>query len=167
MSRAGRQEAQRLGRILRPKPRLDAEYNAFFYSICSKDTAEMYYSAKRQEFLLEQGYSFRILADLVSPDDATLCLADRESQRTLLARVMAAGSREGALEKVVGDDGEVLEGRARRAALLGIQPKARRSTTSSSALAGGTGRYSEQTRVNPLFQRRRRELERDRKRLGY
>ena len=51
-----RQEAQRLGRILRPKPRMDEEYNAFFYSIVSKDTSEMYYSAKRQEFLIEQGY---------------------------------------------------------------------------------------------------------------
>ena len=45
---------QRLGRILRPKPRMDEEYNAFFYSIVSKDTSEMYYSAKRQEFLIEQ-----------------------------------------------------------------------------------------------------------------
>jgi DNA excision repair protein ERCC-3 len=31
----------------------------------SKDTHEMYYSSKRQEFLIEQGYSFRVLTDLV------------------------------------------------------------------------------------------------------
>ena len=37
------------------EPRMDAEFNAFFYSIVSKDTHEMYYSAKRQEFLIEQG----------------------------------------------------------------------------------------------------------------
>ena len=38
-----RQEAQRLGRILRPKPRSDEEHNAFFYSLVSQDTSEMYY----------------------------------------------------------------------------------------------------------------------------
>jgi len=33
-----RQEAQRLGRILRPKERSQARYNAFFYTIVSLDT---------------------------------------------------------------------------------------------------------------------------------
>lgn len=55
---------------------MDSEFNAFFYSIVSKDTAEMYYSAKRQEFLVEQGYSFRVLTQLVAPDDATVRRCD-------------------------------------------------------------------------------------------
>lgn len=37
-----RQEAQRLGRILRAKRRNDEGFNAFFYSLVSKDTQEMY-----------------------------------------------------------------------------------------------------------------------------
>jgi superfamily II DNA or RNA helicase len=82
-----RQEAQRLGRILRPKPRMDEEYNAFFYSIVSKDTAEMFYSAKRQEFLVEQGYSFRVLTSLTKPGDPSLCLSD------LGAAARGAGAR--------------------------------------------------------------------------
>lgn len=45
-----RQEAQRLGRILRAKRRNDEGFNAFFYSLVSKDTQEMYYSTKRQAF---------------------------------------------------------------------------------------------------------------------
>lgn len=49
-----RQEAQRLGRILRAKRRNDEGFNAFFYSLVSKDTSEMYYSTKRQGFLVDQ-----------------------------------------------------------------------------------------------------------------
>jgi DNA excision repair protein ERCC-3 len=36
------------------------EFNAFFYSLVSKDTVEMYYSTKRQQFLIDQGYSFKV-----------------------------------------------------------------------------------------------------------
>ncbi|KAJ0345244.1 hypothetical protein COL922a_014932, partial [Colletotrichum nupharicola] len=54
-----RQEAQRLGRILRAKRRNDEGFNAFFYSLVSKDTDEMFYSSKRQAFLVDQGYAFK------------------------------------------------------------------------------------------------------------
>ncbi|KAG2590925.1 hypothetical protein PVAP13_5NG455500 [Panicum virgatum] len=64
-----RQEAQRLGRILRAKGKHQdrmaggkEEYNAFFYSLVSTDTQEMYYSTKRQQFLIDQGYSFKLHA---------------------------------------------------------------------------------------------------------
>ncbi|XBI18782.1 hypothetical protein VPH35_060468 [Triticum aestivum] len=64
-----RQEAQRLGRILRAKGKHQdrmaggkEEYNAFFYSLVSTDTQEMYYSTKRQQFLIDQGYSFKVLS---------------------------------------------------------------------------------------------------------
>lgn len=77
-----RQEAQRLGRILRPKPDSISEFNAYFYSIVSKNTEEMYFSNKRHKFLIDQGYCFKVvtsLADLnikqiVSKDDDTLFL---------------------------------------------------------------------------------------------
>ena len=47
---ARRQEAQRLGRILRPKKGQRAgEFNAYFYTLVSRDTREMYYSTKRQQ----------------------------------------------------------------------------------------------------------------------
>lgn len=50
-----RQEAQRLGRILRAKRgSATGEYNAFFYTLVSKDTQEMFFSAKRQRFLIDQ-----------------------------------------------------------------------------------------------------------------
>jgi len=51
------EEAQRLGRILRPK---DNGTVAQFYSLVSRDTCDQDYSVKRQLFLTEQGYRYEI-----------------------------------------------------------------------------------------------------------
>ncbi len=50
------EEAQRLGRILRPK-----EKNSYFYTIITKDTVERDFGEKRQKFLAEQGYDYTVL----------------------------------------------------------------------------------------------------------
>ncbi|MBN1355767.1 DEAD/DEAH box helicase [bacterium] len=52
------EEAQRLGRILRPKK---SGGPARFYTLISKDTNDQEYSLNRQLFLTEQGYRYRIL----------------------------------------------------------------------------------------------------------
>ncbi|HPC16996.1 MAG TPA: helicase-associated domain-containing protein [Candidatus Hydrogenedentes bacterium] len=52
------EEAQRLGRILRPKANGSV---ARFYSLVSKDTCDQDYSVKRQLFLTEQGYRYEIM----------------------------------------------------------------------------------------------------------
>ena len=52
------EEAQRLGRILRPKT--DGR-TAHFYTIVTRDTQELDFAHNRQLFLAEQGYSYRIL----------------------------------------------------------------------------------------------------------
>lgn len=41
------------------------EYNAYFYSLVSQDTQEMAYSTKRQRFLVDQGYSFKVQHDTI------------------------------------------------------------------------------------------------------
>jgi DNA excision repair protein ERCC-3 len=51
------EEAQRLGRILRPKQ--DGR-QAHFYSVVSRDTLDTEYAAHRQRFLAEQGYAYTI-----------------------------------------------------------------------------------------------------------
>jgi len=51
------EEAQRLGRILRPK---EMGNQASFYSLVSRDTVEQEFALKRQLFLCEQGYSYEI-----------------------------------------------------------------------------------------------------------
>lgn len=52
------EEAQRLGRILRPKS--DGR-TAHFYTIVSRDTQDQEFAAHRQRFLAEQGYAYRIV----------------------------------------------------------------------------------------------------------
>lgn len=49
------EEAQRLGRILRPK---EKENTAYFYHLVTKDTLDQEYALKRRLFLLEQGYEY-------------------------------------------------------------------------------------------------------------
>ena len=49
------EEAQRLGRILRPK-----EKSSHFYSLVSRFTVEEEFAANRQKFLTEQGYKYKI-----------------------------------------------------------------------------------------------------------
>ncbi|MCA8958925.1 MAG: DEAD/DEAH box helicase [Planctomycetes bacterium] len=51
------EEAQRLGRILRPKS--DGR-SAFFYSVVTRDTRDQECAARRQRFLMEQGYQYDI-----------------------------------------------------------------------------------------------------------
>jgi DNA excision repair protein ERCC-3 len=51
------EEAQRLGRILRPKSRLQ---NSYFYTVVSRYTVEEDFAANRQKFLTEQGYKYFI-----------------------------------------------------------------------------------------------------------
>ena len=52
------EEAQRLGRLLRPKA--DGR-SAAFYTLIAKDTSEQEFAQNRQRFLAEQGYSYEIL----------------------------------------------------------------------------------------------------------
>ena len=52
------EEAQRLGRLLRPKG--DGR-TAHFYTIVSRDTVDADFAAHRQRFLAEQGYAYRIV----------------------------------------------------------------------------------------------------------
>ncbi|MEA5656368.1 DNA repair helicase XPB [Cutibacterium granulosum] len=51
------EEAQRLGRLLRPKEGRTAR----FYAIVSRDTVDAEFASHRQRFLAEQGYSYRII----------------------------------------------------------------------------------------------------------
>jgi len=52
------EEAQRLGRLLRPKPQ---GRPAYFYTLVSQGTMDQDHAAKRQRFLVEQGYRYVII----------------------------------------------------------------------------------------------------------
>lgn len=130
-----RQEAQRLGRILRAKGKHQdrmaggkEEYNAFFYSLVSTDTQEMYYSTKRQQFLIDQGYSFKVITSLPPPEEGpNLSFYTLDEQLELLSKVLNAGDDMIGVERLEEDsDGK---------ALL----RARRSAGSMSAFSGAGG----------------------------
>jgi DNA excision repair protein ERCC-3 len=124
-----RQEAQRLGRILRPKQRQNAEShqaNAYFYTLVSNDTQEVFYSAKRQQFLIDQGYTFKIITQLPTHDRSivdSLSYTTKPEQLRLLADIMSADANEERLDDF--DD---------------ITVSSRRNNRSLSSLSGANGR---------------------------
>ena len=78
------EEAQRLGRILRPKRN---GLLAHFYTLVSRDTRDQDFAAKRQLFLTEQGYRYEIIYDdeITAWQPATLALRAREPQSRALS----------------------------------------------------------------------------------
>eukprot|EP00127_Corallochytrium_limacisporum_P000579 Clim_evm6s20 gene=Clim_evmTU6s20 len=117
---ARQQEAQRLGRILRPKKNTGPdEYNAFFYTLISKDTQEMYYSSKRQQFLIDQGYAFtvipfeRLKSRMDQATAETMPYATESEQRELLDVVLRAN--EAKLQAESDDEGDDYYSTAARA----------------------------------------------------
>uniref|UniRef100_A0A6P8IG39 General transcription and DNA repair factor IIH helicase/translocase subunit XPB n=1 Tax=Actinia tenebrosa TaxID=6105 RepID=A0A6P8IG39_ACTTE len=149
-----RQEAQRLGRILRAKKDMAAEeYNAFFYTLVSTDTEEMYYSSKRQRFLVNQGYSFKVITSLAGMDEENLNLSTKREQQELLQKVLAASDADAEEEKNAGDPNQKSSGVIRRAGSMASMSGAddmmyleyRSSSRSSSNLAR-----------HPLFKRFRK-----------
>ena len=130
------------GRILRAKRRNDAGFNAFFYSLVSKDTQEMYYSTKRQQFLIDQGYAFKVITHLDGLDSLPdLVYKTRDEQIELISSVLLANESEAELGSDV---------RAGEGDLAGTvtskdfgfpgktgAPAAKRTTGSLTALSGG------------------------------
>ena len=69
------EEAQRLGRILRPKANGEL---AHFYTLVTRDTRELDFAHHRQLFLTEQGYSYSIVdarRDAGAADDGVIAFA--------------------------------------------------------------------------------------------
>ena len=78
------EEAQRLGRILRPK---EGDMPAAFYTLVTRDTREMDFAHHRQLFLTEQGYSYEILdeSDLMARADSARCDKEQTGGRVKAA----------------------------------------------------------------------------------
>lgn len=134
-----RQEAQRLGRILRAKRRNDEGFNAFFYSLVSKDTAEMYYSSKRQAFLVDQGYAFKVITHLQGQESLpNLAFRTPQERKELLMEVMLQAEASGVTESVRGDQYERQNARNQVGRpLMNGGPTVKRMAGSLADLAGG------------------------------
>eukprot|EP00529_Nitzschia_sp_RCC80_P009999 CAMPEP_0113446154 /NCGR_PEP_ID=MMETSP0014_2-20120614/3556_1 /TAXON_ID=2857 /ORGANISM="Nitzschia sp." /LENGTH=772 /DNA_ID=CAMNT_0000337229 /DNA_START=13 /DNA_END=2331 /DNA_ORIENTATION=+ /assembly_acc=CAM_ASM_000159 len=162
-----RQEAQRLGRILRPKSYTQQDgsnrssFNAFFYTLVSSDTQEMFYSAKRQQYLIDQGYTFKVVTNLCdraaaeavkhnyrykSADD------DREMLRTVL-------NAETDLEKEQRQEDNAIRKNNTDGAQMADEGTRRTAGMRMDQISGGSGaRYKEisSTKRHPLFRKRKR-----------
>ncbi|TPX18537.1 uncharacterized protein E0L32_011575 [Thyridium curvatum] len=147
-----RQEAQRLGRILRAKRRNDEGFNAFFYSLVSKDTQEMFYSSKRQAFLVDQGYAFKVITQLQDIDKTPdLAFASPSERRELLQDVLVSQEDEEVIDDLWHQGSQ---GRAQRR-----KPKVRRTAGTLNELSGGQDMaYVEQNKsMNKTLKKNKKE----------
>ncbi|OAG29435.1 DNA excision repair protein ERCC-3 [Nematocida displodere] len=114
-----RQETQRLGRILRAKKRTDEGFTAYFYTLVSMDTEEVPYSTRRRQFLIDQGYSFKIIEDMPEMEaNPPSSYRTRSEQTDLLASILVASDREIETESE-GDDLEYHEKKISSKKLIG------------------------------------------------
>ena len=172
-----RQEAQRLGRILRAKRRNDEGFNAFFYSLVSKDTQEMYYSSKRQAFLVDQGYAFRVITHLKNLENTpNLAFATAKERRELLQRILVDNEKGGDEDVATDDLFDKPKGGRKKGSAGGGGNGVRRTAGTLGELSGGQDMaYIEQSKAanrtlkkqakeaqNPFFKKMAREKERAR-----
>jgi len=155
-----RQEAQRLGRILRPKSYRDEDgFNAYFYSLVSRDTPEKEYAERRQRFLVDQGYAFTIISDFDSRIDARIAegetfeYMDETVQRSLLRQCLEGSDeieKENADVRVADSHTAVSDEQAERiiaqfsnpsATTAAIHPAVGRVVSLASLSGSGNGAY--------------------------
>eukprot|EP00816_Leptocylindrus_hargravesii_P004249 CAMPEP_0196809456 /NCGR_PEP_ID=MMETSP1362-20130617/9389_1 /TAXON_ID=163516 /ORGANISM="Leptocylindrus danicus, Strain CCMP1856" /LENGTH=791 /DNA_ID=CAMNT_0042184155 /DNA_START=74 /DNA_END=2449 /DNA_ORIENTATION=+ len=162
-----RQEAQRLGRILRPKKSTATDgtnrssFNAFFYTLVSTDTQEMFYSSKRQQYLIDQGYTFKIVTNLSETADIDarergFQYSTPEMDRELLRRLLNSDTE---IEKSQKSEDAAIRKRNPDGALLADESVKRIAGGTLGSLSGGGGmRYREKStsgaKRHALFKKR-------------
>ncbi len=170
-----RQEAQRLGRVLRPKEGQEdsdnSEPNAFFYALISTGTKEVYHNRNRQRYLNDQGYPYTIQDGSRFLDDEAFIqesehITSKETQLRLLRKLLEveideedkeeemASSDEDidsyAVDSYIGNDFTTTNGsrNTKKNVTKGsLLARARRGTGSISRISDGSGMsYHEQQR---------------------
>jgi DNA excision repair protein ERCC-3 len=142
-----------------------SSFNAFFYTLVSSDTQEMFYSAKRQQYLIDQGYTFKIVTNLCEKADAE-AIAQKYTYSTPeddleLLRIVSNG--EGDMEKEQRAEDTAIRKNNSDGAALADAGTRRAAGMSMSHLSGGSGmRYRESSgagaavKRHPLFRKRQR-----------
>ncbi|XP_030341762.1 general transcription and DNA repair factor IIH helicase subunit XPB isoform X2 [Strigops habroptila] len=150
-----RQEAQRLGRVLRAKKGMVAEeYNAFFYSLVSQDTQEMAYSTKRQRFLVDQGYSFKVVTKFAGMEEEQLSFSTKEEEEQLLQKVLQASDLDAEEEVVAGEYGSKSTQMSRRTGTMSSMSGA--DDTVYMEYHSSRSKASGNKHIHPLFKRFRK-----------
>ncbi|KAL3092361.1 hypothetical protein niasHS_007570 [Heterodera schachtii] len=150
-----RQEAQRLGRILRAKKHTKDAFNAYFYSLVSQDTVEMNYSRKRQRFLVNQGYAYKVVNEFPDMAKEMLDFGSKDEQLKLLSQVLQASDADTMEEEV---KEEMLDGSGQTRAVRKEADMAAFSGANAVSYTvmqkGGAKRNNEER--HPLFKRFRK-----------
>ena len=82
------------------------EFNAYFYTLVSQDTSEMGFSRKRQRFLVNQGYAYKVVTKLAGlSEDKDLHYKTHDEHVLLLQQVMAATDADAEEEGILGPGG--------------------------------------------------------------
>ncbi|RUS17858.1 P-loop containing nucleoside triphosphate hydrolase protein [Endogone sp. FLAS-F59071] len=105
-----RQEAQRLGRILRAKRRTEDGFHSMFYTLVSDGTDEVYFSEKRRQYLEEEcGYEYRCLTEVednigreLVEREGGLAFVTEEQQKWLRDQILS-------LKKVEIEESEIVD----------------------------------------------------------
>lgn len=126
----------------------------------STDTQEMFYSSKRQQYLIDQGYTFKIVTNLSEVADLDAIergfqYATPESDRDLLRTVLNSDSE---MEKEQrAEDTAIRKKNADGAALADESVRRVAGSTLTKLSGGGNRRYREtsmQTKRHALFKKR-------------
>ena len=79
-----------IGRILRAKRRNEEGFRAYFYTLVSMHTREVDFNEKRKQFLIDQGYAYKVVQTLEGLESTPgLALTTTEAQDALLEQVKA------------------------------------------------------------------------------
>ncbi|KAI9332872.1 P-loop containing nucleoside triphosphate hydrolase protein [Zopfochytrium polystomum] len=99
-----RQEAQRMGRILRAKRRNEEGFRSRFFTLVSQDTDEVAFSDKRKRFLIDQGYQYKVISsikDLIPEEEMSeLAYYSKKDQADLLNMLLKAEENAGDEEEI-------------------------------------------------------------------
>ncbi|RKO97045.1 hypothetical protein CXG81DRAFT_16073 [Caulochytrium protostelioides] len=120
-----RQEAQRMGRILRAKRRNEEGFRSRFFTLVSRDTQEVAFSAKRRRFLVDQGYEFHVipqLTDLIPPNILPSLHYNSEAEQQELLEMVLQASDEAARDEILETRTDDMAG-----ALFALQEEERRA----------------------------------------
>jgi DNA excision repair protein ERCC-3 len=129
-----RQEAQRLGRILRPSgaARSHSQYDSYFYSLVSIDTDECFYSMKRQQFLSDQGYAFSVRESLPIASSSFSRQMGKAEELSMLEEALRVKEVLNRADNAEEDESAELRDEFERE----LQPVFRRNTRDISVLSG-------------------------------
>jgi len=115
----------------------------------------MFYSAKRQQFLIDQGYSFKVITRLgdVAGLGGGLCYGTKQEQLDLLKQVLGAGEEECDDETLVEDVDDITgtTGQPRRKKVA--MPSAKRTTGNITQTSGGNSMVYMEYKKPSIFDR--------------